>query len=195
MRNTGLSADKFYVLYMENKFGIRYTIGIIVQRIFVANKKGHNMSNYIMDLRKVVGHAPLLQAGASIIVENENGQVLLEKRTDNHQWGYAGGSIELGETVEEAAKRELFEEMGLVADEMELFYINSGEETHYIYPNGDEVYNVEIIYICRKYHGTIKRQEEEVEELKFFDVDDIPEDISDPIRPVFREYIKMRKRE
>ena len=68
-------------------------------------------------------------------------------------------------------------------------------ETHYIYPNGDEVYNVEIIYICRKYHGTIKRQEEEVEELKFFDVDDIPEDISEPIRPVFREYIKMRKRE
>ncbi len=64
------------------------------------------MSNYIMDLRKVVGHAPLLQAGASIIVENENGQVLLEKRTDNHQWGYAGGSIELGETVEEAAKRD-----------------------------------------------------------------------------------------
>ncbi len=84
--------------------------------------------------------------------------------------------------------------MGLVADEMDLFYINSGEETHYIYPNGDEVYNVEIIYICRKYHGTIKRQEEEVEELKFFDVDDIPEDISEPIRPVFREYIKMRKR-
>lgn len=91
-----------------------------------------------------------------------------------HQWGYAGGSIELGETVEEAAKRELFEEMGLVADEMELFYINSGEETHYIYPNGDEVYNVEIIYICRKYHGTIKRQEEEVEEIRFFDVDEIP---------------------
>lgn len=51
------------------------------------------MSNYIMDLRKVVGHAPLLQAAAGIIIENENGQVLLEKRTDNHQWGYAGGSI------------------------------------------------------------------------------------------------------
>ena len=82
------------------------------------------MSNYIMDLRKVVGHAPLLQAGASIIVENENGQVLLGRRTANPQWGYAGGSIELGETVEEAAKRELFEEMGLVAEEMELFYIN-----------------------------------------------------------------------
>lgn len=42
---------------------------------------------------------------------------------------------------------------------------------------------------------TVKRQEEEVEELKFFDVDDIPEDISEPIRPVLREYMKMRKGE
>ena len=52
---------------------------------------------------------------------------------------------------------------------------------------------MEIIYICRKYHGNIKRQEEEMEVLEFFDVDDIPEDISDPIRPVVRRYIKMRK--
>ena len=99
------------------------------------------MSDYIMDLRKIVGHRPLLQAAASIIIENENGQVLLGRRTDNHQWGYSGGSIELG----------------------------------------------------RKYHGNIKRQEEEMEVLEFFDVDDIPEDISDPIRPVVRRYIKMRK--
>ena len=118
--------------------------------------------------------------------------MLLGRRTDNHQWTYAGGSLEIDETVEEAAKRELLEEMGLIAEELEFFMINSGPETHYIYPNGDEVTNVEIIYICRKYHGTIKAQEEEIEDLQFFDVKDIPEDISQPIRPVFREYIKMR---
>ena len=56
-----------------------------------------------MELRKIVGHRSLLQAAASIIIENEKGQVLLGMRTDNHQWGYSGGSIELGETVEEAA--------------------------------------------------------------------------------------------
>lgn len=72
------------------------------------------MSNYIMDLRKVVGHAPLLQAAASIIIENENGQVLLGRRTDNQQWGYAGGSIELGETVEEAAKENSLRRWGLL---------------------------------------------------------------------------------
>ena len=76
------------------------------------------MSDYIMDLRKIVGHAPLLQCAASVIIENGQGEILLGRRTDNHQWGYSGGSIELGETVEECAKRELFEEMGLVAEEL-----------------------------------------------------------------------------
>ena len=42
---------------------------------------------YIMDLRKIVGHRTLLQVGASVIVEDEQGRVLLQKRTDNHCWG------------------------------------------------------------------------------------------------------------
>lgn len=68
------------------------------------------MSGYIMDFRKLVGHRPLLQVGASVIVEDRQGRILLQLRCDNHCWGYAGGSVELDEVVEEAAKRELFEE-------------------------------------------------------------------------------------
>ena len=150
------------------------------------------MANYILDLRKTVGHRPLLQCAASIIIENEQGEVLLGRRTDNHKWGYSGGSIELGETVEECARRELSEEMGLTALELEFFMINSGEETHYIYPNGDEVYNVEIVYLCHRWQGEPRPQEEEFSELRFFPVQEIPEDISDPILPVLREYIKKR---
>lgn len=153
------------------------------------------MGNYIMDMRKYVGHAPLLQCAGSVIIENEKGQVLLGRRTDNQQWGYAGGSIELQETIEECAARELYEEMGLIAEELEFFMVNSGMEAHYIYPNGDEVYNVEVIYICRKFHGEIRRQEEELEELRFFDLSEFPEmnEISPPIRPVMRRYLEMRK--
>ena len=150
------------------------------------------MANYILDLRKTVGHRPLLQCAASIIIENEQGEVLLGRRTDNHQWGYSGGSIELGETVDECARRDLSEEMGLTALELEFFMINSGEETHYIYPNGDEVYNVEIVYLCHRWQGEPRPQEEEFSELRFFPVQEIPEDISDPILPVLREYIKKR---
>ncbi|MBQ8983904.1 MAG: NUDIX domain-containing protein [Lachnospiraceae bacterium] len=150
------------------------------------------MSDYIMDLRKQVGHQTLIQCAASIICINESGELLLGRRTDNHKWCYSGGSVEIDEKVEDCARRELQEEMGLIAEEIELFYINSGPEAHYIYPNGDEVSNVEIIYLCRKYHGEIVPQEEEMEELKFFSPKEIDlEEISPPIRPVLERYLEQ----
>ena len=151
------------------------------------------MSDYIMGLRKEVGHRPLLQVGASVIVEDELGRILLQLRKDNHCWGYAGGSVELDEVVEDAAKRELYEEAGLIAEELEMFGVFSGKDMHYVYPNGDEVSNVDIVYLCKKYSGTLKCQETEVEELKFFDVDNLPKDISYPnIKPI-NKWVQTKK--
>ena len=152
------------------------------------------MSGYIMELRKLVGHRTLIQCAASIIVINQQGQILLGKRTDNHLWGYSGGSLEIDEKVEDGAKRDLQEEMGLIADELEFFMVNSGKEVHYIYPNGDEVSNIEIVYLCYQYHGEICRQEEEMEELRFFDPKEISlEMISPPIRPVVKALSEKMK--
>lgn len=64
-------------------------------------------------------------------------------------------------------QKRAFEETGLTAERLELFGIFSGKDMHYIYPNGDEVSNIDIVYICRDYTGTLRRQENEVEELKF----------------------------
>lgn len=151
------------------------------------------MSNYIMDLRKIVGHRPLLQVGAGVIVEDELGRVLLQLRSDNHCWGYAGGSVELDEVVEEAAKRELFEETGLVANELSLFGVFSGKETHYIYPNGDEVSNIDIVFVCKNYSGELRCCDGEVDELRFFEIDKIPANLSKPIAGVLKKYIKSRE--
>lgn len=147
------------------------------------------MSDYIMDLRKEVGHRPILQLGASVIVVNDKGQILLEKRSDTHNYSYPGGSVELGEKVEEAAKREMYEEVGLIANSLQFFTIASGEELHFKYPNGDEVYNVDIVYICNDYSGDLKAEESEVEELKWFDIDKLPE-IFSPNMPVIKLYLK-----
>ena len=150
------------------------------------------MSDYIMDLRKIIGRRPILQVGASVIVINSENRILLQKRSDNHCWGYAGGSVELDEVVEDAAKRELFEETGLVAEELELFGVFSGKNMHYVYPNGDEVSNVDIVYLCKKFSGELKCQQDEVDDLCFFALDEIPENISEPNCEALNEFIKQR---
>ena len=150
------------------------------------------MSDYIMSLRKLVGHTPLLQCGASVIVENHKGEILLQQRADNHCWSYSGGSVELDENVEETARRELFEETGLTAHSLELFGIFSGKELHYVYPNGDEVSCIDIVYICRDYHGQLKADPGEVMDLAFFRIDSLPAEISPPNKCVFRKYLEAR---
>ena len=147
---------------------------------------------YIRDLRKLLGHQTIIQCAASIICVDEKGRILLGERADNHKWGYSGGSLEIDEKVEDCARRELLEEMGLTAHEIELFYINSGKKTHYIYPNGDEVSNVEIIYLCRDYDGIPVNKDGEMLQLKFFYPQEIDiNEISPPIRPVIEEYIRQ----
>ncbi len=150
------------------------------------------MTEYIKWLRTYVGHAPVLQTAASVIVENEKGELLLQQRADDGTWGYAGGSVELGESVEQAAARELYEETGLIADELEMFSVFSGKEYHHIYPNGDEVYNIDIVFVCKKYHGEMKADEKEVLQLKFFAKDNLPQNLSKPIVTPIMQYISMK---
>ena len=153
------------------------------------------MTGYIAEMRKLVGHRTIMQCAASIICMDEQGRVLLGKRKDNHKWGYSGGSVEIDEYVEDCAKRELYEEMGLTADEIQFFFVNSGPEAHYTYPNEDEVSNFEIVYICTHWRGEPKAVDGEMEELKFFHPDEIDiSEISPPIRVVIAELLKRTKR-
>ena len=152
------------------------------------------MTGYIAEMRKLVGHRTLIQCAASVICIDDQGRLLMGKRSDNKMWGYSGGAVEIDERVEDCAKRELYEEMGVTAEELEFFYVNSGPEAHYIYPNGDEVSNFEIIYICRKWHGEPKSLDGEMEELRFFSCDEISlSEISPPIRHVVAAYIDKEK--
>ena len=150
------------------------------------------MAGYILDLRKIVGHRPLIQTGASVLVEDSEGRVLLQLRHDNHCWGYPGGSMEIDEELEDTARRELLEETGIVAEELELFGVFSGKALHYIYPNGDEVSNVDIVYLCKKYSGTLKCQEGEVDELRFFSASEIPDNITAPERVALSKWVESK---
>jgi 8-oxo-dGTP pyrophosphatase MutT (NUDIX family) len=145
--------------------------------------------SYIMDLRKIVGSRPLIMTGACVILLDKNNRILLQLRKDNNCWGLAGGSLEIGEILEEVAKRELYEETGLVAKKLKLFNVFSGKEFYYKYPNGDEVYNVIAAYVCTDFEGEIKMDENEVQDLRFFHLGELPTNISPPDMPIIQEYI------
>lgn len=147
---------------------------------------------YIQNIRKKIGHDRLIAVGAGVFVYKD-GKVLLQKRKDNLCWALHGGVVELGEVVEDAAKRELFEETGLVANKLELLGIFSGDDRMYTYPNGDEVYLIGIIYVCNDFSGELLSETDETLELKWFDMDNLPQEISPPnIKPLesFVQFIK-----
>ena len=141
---------------------------------------------YILNLRKVVGHRALIMPGAGVFVVNDKNEILIEKRADNGLWDYPAGSMELGESFEECARREVFEETGIRCGKLEFFETVSGKEYHNFYPNGDEIYFCGVKYICRDYEGELKPQASEVTELKFCSLEDLPEEM----KPVNQEFFK-----
>jgi ADP-ribose pyrophosphatase YjhB (NUDIX family) len=143
--------------------------------------------DYILQLRQYIGHRPILMVGAAIFVLDAQNRVLLMKRTDSGCWGVPGGATEPGEVVEDAAKRETLEEAGIEIVEMSLYGVFSGPELYYKYPNGDEVYNVTVMYLSRNWRGEIRLNDEH-SEWNWFAASDIPENLSPPIIPIVEHF-------
>ena len=69
--------------------------------------------NYIQWIRSKVGHDKVIFTFAGGCIFNDKGEVLLQRRGDSNLWGFPGGAVELGETPQMAAIREIKEETGL----------------------------------------------------------------------------------
>lgn len=137
------------------------------------------MHEYIKTMRKHIGHDPLLLVAAGAIIYKDR-KILLQKRGDDGTWSIHGGSLELGETVEETVRRELEEEIGVKPINLKFYKVFSGEDMHYVCPNGDEVYCVNVIFLCDEYEGELKQDDDEVVELKWFDIDNLPDNLTTP---------------
>ena len=145
---------------------------------------------YIEEMRQLIGSRPLITVGAAILMIDAHDRILLQLRTDNRLWGIPGGGLEPGETLEETARREVYEETGLRAGTVTLFGTFSGPELDYTYPNGDRVVIVSTVFTCAEWTGELLAQPDESVDLKFFALNELPAQLSPPNIPVIREFLR-----
>ena len=104
----------------------------------------------LLSLRAVWGTRPLLGVAAGLLIENERGEVLLQRRGDDGLWGLPGGAVESGENFLAAARRELREETGLECPGLTWLGLPgglvSGPDLYHRYPHGDEIYIVDVLF-------------------------------------------------
>lgn len=144
------------------------------------------MLEYLEQLRQKVGHAPLM-VPAVTVVPLRGRQVLLQRRTDDGTWGLHGGAMDTGEDPRQAARREFAEETGLRAEALTLWDVYAGPAHHHVYPNGDEVYPVDIVFLCEHFSGAGAVRDGEADALAWFSLDALPENLFRLDAPILRD--------
>jgi ADP-ribose pyrophosphatase YjhB (NUDIX family) len=146
--------------------------------------------SYVSELRDLIGHRPLILVGSVVIIINDKNQILLQRRVDRNKWGLPGGLMELGESTEDTARREVFEETGLSLGDLHLIDIFSGKDNFVKLPNGDQFYVVATCYYTREYHGEMVIDLTESFEMQFTDIDDIPENLVGSHRRMLERFLE-----
>lgn len=138
--------------------------------------------------------ATTVKAGVGVIIVDDSGRVLLERRRDNGMWGLVGGGVDPGESVGQAAVREALEETGLSIAITGLVgvYSDPGQGRIVTYPdNGDSRHLVDTVVTATIVSGCIQISEESLE-LVFFPASGLPEDLVPPAREPLSDFFAGR---
>jgi len=120
--------------------------------------------------------------------------VLLGLREDCGRWGLPGGMKELGESLEDAAHRELLEETGLSTRVLRFLTLCSGPQFAHTYPQGDRIDHVAAIYQAVEVEGELRTDEAEHLELRYFDVQALPSDMQPLSERLLAQALKVLRR-
>jgi len=124
---------------------------------------------------------------ANVIVVNDQGEILLIRRTDNANWAVPGGGMDLGESITDAAVRETQEETGITCEITGLvgIYTNPRHVIHYT--SNDEIrQEFSIVFTAGPVSGEL-RPSSESSEPQWVSPTAIP-DL--PMRPSMRQRIQ-----
>ncbi len=147
-----------------------------------------------MYARKEVDAQTRVKAGVGVVVIDDRGRILLERRSDNGMWGLPGGAIEPGESVSDTALREVKEETGLNIRITGLLGVYSEPAGRIVtYPDkGDVAHLVDIALTAEIASGKLTLSSESLD-LQFFSPHALPAEIVPPALKPLEDFIKGRK--
>lgn len=114
----------------------------------------------------------------AVLIFDQDGKVLLQKRSDVLKWGVPSGHVEPGETIEQAAIREVYEETGLRIKVARLIGVYSDPESQvFLYPDGRNVHFITSYFLATVTGGVLKADLVESMEVAFFSPQSLPVDL------------------
>ena len=129
--------------------------------------------DFIRDLRSSIGRQLLWLPGVSVVVLDDEGRVLLNRRSDNGKWSLIGGIPEPGEQPAACAVREVQEETGVDCVVERVLVVQALKPV--TYDNGDTCQYMDISLRCRAVGGEARVNDDESLEVGWFEVDALPE--------------------
>lgn len=121
-----------------------------------------------------------------IIIEVDDGIVLIKRKNYPYGWALPGGFVEYGECLEDAAIREAKEETGLDIIGLTQFHTYSA-------PDRDPRHHTISTVFIGKGRGVLKG-DDDAEDAKVFTEDNLPEDIAFDHRKILKDYFENRKK-
>lgn len=147
--------------------------------------------SYVKDLRQMVGHTPLVLNGSSVLIFRPDGHLLLQQRNEpQRRWGLLGGLMDLGESAQETAVREVREESSIELDPhaLQLVGVYSGAHHRVVAPNGDVFYAVITAYAVQVGDATPKINNAESTAMGWFALDDLPKPLVSSHEAIIADY-------
>lgn len=124
--------------------------------------------SYLAAVRRRVGRELLIVPSVAVVIHDPEGQLLLVRDRVSREWSLPAGAIELGESPEEAARRELFEETGIVPVQLSLTAGLGGAAFRYVYANGDRVEYQIFVFAGSSAEAPDRLDQDEVDRVEFF---------------------------